>query len=114
MTSDILAAMALSAGHAPIAYEAVWSICVHLDKRREDNSNVSCESLKASWLLTRISPDVLVRYDGPIAYRPIITCVVDITRQQVLSFRIGSLSEGDQDAALAIYDALGFASTSCA
>ena len=37
MTSNILAEMAISAGHAPVAHEAVWSICLHLDRRRKDS-----------------------------------------------------------------------------
>jgi hypothetical protein len=116
MVWRILSAMAGQASMPPVSYEAVWAICMYLDKRRLTSGRVIVECDGATWWLIQTQPNVFVPgEDNPSAYgAPVnITCVIELPSMRVLAFRIAYSSEAafEQDAlemsaTLAIHDAL--------
>jgi hypothetical protein len=105
MVSRILNAMADQARVPQIAHEAVWAICTYLNERREDSSDVTIERTEDIWRIAQISPSVYLR-DGAAEYRPLITCVLNMSNPKVLAFRIADNGETNGDISLAIYDAI--------
>jgi hypothetical protein len=106
MVWRIISAMASRSAAPPIAYEAVWAICVHLGEQRARMTDVTVELLDTTWWITHFLCD-----DGPgepVAPRPqrCVVCVVEGSPFNVLAFRVTDGQPAGEYYAPALYDAL--------
>lgn len=105
MVTRIVERMAQYAGLSMLHEEAIWAMCVHLEERRLQHTNVTTHTLPATWWLGTITPDPLAdRANGTDNDIPV--GVVDLSNRRVLAFRIGARSSLADLRALALYDAL--------
>jgi len=92
---------------APIpTYEAVWAICLYLEKRRRESVDVSVERTTEAWWIGKLSPAVRIQVEKDAFYLPGIVCMIDTRTQHVLSFTIAPVDTLAESIPLALYDAL--------
>lgn len=109
MVWHILSSMAKLSGASPVTYEAVWSICVSLEKQRYAHGAVSLERGQESWWIGIVKSDSSTQQtDTDGKEGPFLLCVVDIQHSQVLSFRLASQETASHTLSLALYEALLF------
>jgi hypothetical protein len=104
MVWSIMQRMAAHADVTPIAYEAIWSICVFLDERRTEETSVVIEPLETPWWVVQFQPDIRLHSPNGGSYTPLVMCILDGDGQRVLAFRV----QQDPNFAgeLALYDAI--------
>jgi hypothetical protein len=107
MVCRILKAMAQEAQAPPIDNEAVWAICVYLEKQRKASTDVSIERRQEYWQIGNIRLDLdLLEPNGVVHKHPCLLYVVDLQQLHLLSFRVVSEERLEQHAMLTLYDAL--------
>lgn len=107
MVWRLLKAMARDVHVPPVSYEAVWAICLYLEKQRHASVDISIERGQECWHIGKIPLDFVIQESGGAATRqPCIICVLDKEHQRVLSFRLASQETESQCLSLALYDAL--------
>jgi len=106
MVWRIINAMASQSAAPPIAYEAVWAICVHLAEQRARMTDVTVELLDTTWWITHFlcdnGPGELI---GPRRQRCVV-CVVEASPFNVLAFRVTDGQPAGEDYASVLYDAI--------
>lgn len=102
----ILTKMAEAANTLPPLHKAVWSICMFLHQRRLSNAETEFVRLETEWQIFVFTPEVFLS-QGEGMTKPVVVCVLDLNRLNILAFRVGE-NGGDEDemASLAIYDAI--------
>lgn len=101
---NILERIARSAGVTPISYEAIWAICVHLARRREEFT-VLIERQETEWTLNLHCPDVVMGSANFKCARPHLITISN-PANSVLAFRITDRGELEENTLLALYDAV--------
>ncbi len=92
---------------APVpTYEAVWAICLYLEKRRRESVDVSVERTTEAWWIGKLSPAVRIQVEKDAFYLPDIVCIIDTHTQHMLSFTIAPVDTLAESIPLALYDAL--------
>src|SRR5947207_10056664 len=98
--------MASQSAAPPIAYEAVWAICVHLADQRARMTDVTVDLLDTAWWITHFlcedGPGELI---GPGQQRYVV-CVVEASPFNVLAFRVTGGKPAGEDCASVLYDAV--------
>jgi hypothetical protein len=87
-------------------YEAVWAICLYLEKRRRESVDVSVARTTGAWWIGRLSPAVRIPVEKDAFYLPGIVCILDTQTQHILAFRIAPLDSLAESIPLALYDAI--------
>jgi hypothetical protein len=106
---QILRAMALEAGMAPIEEEAVWAICMHLEELRAQRTAVTLERSSSTWWLAQLVLASSTGTDGAndrAGTQHIAALVIDTEAPQALAFRAGERQVEAELRSLAIYDAI--------
>lgn len=109
MVWQVIRAMAQQAQAPGISYEAVWAICLSLEKQHQVNLEIAVERSQHVWGVGRISLDCLLwtsenHENKQIA--PLLYCVVEMHTGQMLAFRFATEKTAEEEYALVIYDAL--------
>jgi hypothetical protein len=91
---------------SPVTYEAVWAICLYLERRRVSAVEVSIAPERAKWDLFHISPDVKIRDQDGSTFRPAVVCVEEPALNRILGFRVANPAKSGDASPLATYDAL--------
>jgi hypothetical protein len=92
---------------APVpTYEAVWAICLYLEKRRRESVDVSVVRTTGAWWIGKLSPAVRIQVEKDAFYLPGIFCIIDTHTQHMLAFRIAPLDTLVESIPLALYDAI--------
>jgi hypothetical protein len=109
MITQILSAQAAQCGVPPLQEEAVWAVCLYLDERRAEQTEVSIEQEAVTWWIGTLgdrdaapSRDDASR-DGAL---PTLVAIFDTFHSSILAFRAGSSKSCAELSALALYDAL--------
>lgn len=93
--------------NAPVpTYEAVWAICLYLEKRRRESVDVSVARASGAWWIGKLSPAVRIPVEKDAFYLPGIVCILDTHTQHMLAFRIAPLDTLAESIPLALYDAI--------
>jgi hypothetical protein len=87
-------------------YEAVWAICLYLERRRRECVDVSVARTTCAWWIGRLSPAVRIQVEKDAFYLPAIVCIIDTPTQHMLAFRIAPLDTLAESVPLALYDAI--------
>jgi hypothetical protein len=87
-------------------YEAVWAICLYLEKRRRESVDVSVARTTGGWWIGKLSPAVRIQVEKDAFYLPGIICIIDTHTQHMLAFRIAPLETLAESIPLALYDAI--------
>jgi len=87
-------------------YEAVWAICLYLEKRRRESVDVSVVRTTGAWWIGTLSPAVRIPVEKDAFYLPGIVCIIDTQTQHMLAFRIAPLDTLAESIPLALYDAI--------
>lgn len=106
MVWRIAHALAREAERAEIAYEAVWALCLHLEQRRRHETEVTLERDAATWWLASLPCEAADRCELSASGQRLIVCLLDVTRQRVLAFRVVSPQQLVDAYGLVLYDAL--------
>lgn len=92
---------------APVpTYEAVWAICLYLEKRRRESVDVSVERTTDAWWIGKLSSAVRIQVGKDEFYLPGVICILDMHTQHMLSFTIAPVDTLAESIPLALYDAL--------
>ena len=97
----IMVALARQAGMAPLAYEAVWAICMHLKDRRARETAVTMEYLPTTWWITCS----LFRQTEATTSHTLI-CAIDLASSHILAFRLAGAQCASLHQGLVLYDAI--------
>ncbi len=106
---QILRAMALEAGIAPIEKEAVWAICMHLEELRAQRTAVTLEQSSSTWWLAQLVLASSTSTDSANdreSTQQIAAIVIDTEAPRALAFRAGKRQTEAELSSLAIYDAI--------
>jgi hypothetical protein len=106
MVWRIAQVLAREAERAEIAYEAVWALCLHLEERLRHETEVTLERDAATWWLASLSCGGADGSELGASGPRRIVCLLDVTRQTVLAFRIVSPQQVVDAYGLVLYDAL--------
>ncbi len=87
-------------------YEAVWAVCLYLEKRRRESVAVSVVRTTGAWWIGTLSPAVRIPVEKDAFYLPGIVCIIDTQTQHMLAFRIAPLDTLAESIPLALYDAI--------
>jgi hypothetical protein len=91
---------------APVpTYEAVWAICLYLEKRRRESVDVSVVRSTGAWWIGKLSPTVRIQAEKD-SFFPGIVCIIDTQTQHMLMFRIAPVDALAESIPLALYDAI--------
>lgn len=105
MTSRIVKALAEQCDVQPIHEEAVWAICLYLDERRAEQTEVTIHQTDESWWIGILQPQDLGSSGDAVA-SPSLAGVIDVSHSCLLAFRVGEHQSTTELCALALYDAL--------
>jgi hypothetical protein len=105
MTVRIVKALAEQCGVQPIHEEAVWAICLYLDERRAERTEVTIHQIDESWWIGILQPQASPSL-GEATTSTSLVGVIDISRSCLLAFRVGEHQSTTDLCALALYDAL--------
>ena len=106
MVWRIAHALTREAERAKIAYEAVWALCLHLEERRRHETEVTLERDSATWWLASLPCGAADGCELGASGQRLIVCLLDITRQIVLAFRVVRPQQLVDAYGLVLYDAL--------
>lgn len=106
MIHRIMSKMAEAVDTPPITYESIWSICLYLDEKRQENTAMTISRTEAIWQLVLLHPQVIVKRDGDSVFSPQIICIIEMEPATVLSYRVTDQESIRKTGWLAIYDAL--------
>src|SRR6266566_3606693 len=106
MVRRIVDALACEAERAAIAYEAVWALCLHLEERRRHETEVTLERDAVTWWLVSLSFGGADGCELGASGLHLIVCLLDLTRQRVLAFRVVRPQQLVDAYGLVLYDAL--------
>ena len=107
MIWHILTAMAQKVGAAPVSYEAIWALCVFLERQRHASVDVSIERGQECWWIGKYTLDItLQEVNGCTKKHPSVLCVIDTTQPRVLSFQLASEETCEQHLSFALFTAL--------
>jgi hypothetical protein len=106
MVWRIAEALARAAERADIAYEAVWALCLHLEERRRHETEITLERDAATWWLASLSYGGVDGCELDASGQCLIVCLLDVTRQIVLAFRVVCPQQLVDAYGLVLYDAL--------
>jgi hypothetical protein len=106
MVWRILQAMANEASVAALSYEAVWALCLFLEKQRRESVSVPVERGQETWWIGLTMPDLVIREGTELAYQPVILWCIEAPDFRVRSFRIVPAGTGSEEGPLVLYDAL--------
>ncbi len=98
MVTKILHGMARAAKAPAIHEEAIWAICLYLDQRRRDHTQVTTQPTDAVWWIGTIVAD---EQD-----QPLLVGLIDLSCLRVLAFRVGPCCSREKLFTLTLYDAL--------
>lgn len=104
--TEIVNVTARRAGVMPLHPEAVWTLSLYLDDRREEVTTVCVERTDTTWWVGRITPEIRVRGESDALFRPSILFVLDVATATVLAFRLIEETEIAQAIPLVVYDAI--------
>ncbi len=99
----IINAMAQHAQASPISYEAIWALCLFLQKRRMQMTRVAIQRMAATWWIIFLPGEVDVNGEEKF---PSLVCVFDETSRLVIAFRARMSLSLSETSALALHDAL--------
>ncbi len=102
----IINAMASQSAATPIAYEAVWAICIHLDEQRARMTDVTVELLNTTWWVTYFLCDDVPEELVCSRQKRCIICVVENSPFNVLAFGATDGQPSGEDYASVLYDAI--------
>jgi hypothetical protein len=106
MVWRILRAMANEANVAVLSYEAIWALCLYLEKQRRESVSVPLERGQETWWIGLTTPNLTIQEEAESAYSPAILWCIEVPDFRVRSFRIvpsGTIGEGTP---MVLYDAL--------
>jgi hypothetical protein len=106
MVWRIVHALTREAERAEIAYEAVWALCLHLEERRRHETEVTLERDSVSWWLASLPCGGADGCELGARGQRLIVCLLDVTRQRVLAFRVVRAQQLVDAYGLVLYDAL--------
>ncbi len=109
MITQILKGWAAQCGVPPLEEEAVWAICLYLDERRAEQTEVHIEREATTWWLgTLFASDAAPSRDDATRDDawPTVVAIFDMVRSNILAFGTGSSKSCAEQSALALYDAL--------
>jgi hypothetical protein len=104
MTSRIVKALAEQCGVHPIHEEAVWAICLYLDERLVEQTEVTIHQLSLIWWIGVLQPQASPS-SGEATTSTSLIGVIDASHSCLLTFRIGESQSKADLCALALYDA---------
>jgi len=87
-------------------YEAVWAICLYLEKRRRESVDVTVARTPGAWWIGKLSPTVRIPVEKDAFYLPGIFCILDTHTQHMLAFRIAPPDTQAESIPLVLYDAI--------
>jgi hypothetical protein len=102
----ITQALAHEAGRADIPYEAVWALCMHLEEHRRHETETSVEREATTWWISSLSCDEAGQSEARTNCQRSIVCLLDLTRETVLAFRVVDIFYIGNAYGLVVYDAL--------
>ncbi len=102
----ITQALAHEAGRADISYETVWVLCMHLEEHRRRETEVSVERDTATWWIASLCCEEPGQSEVEPNGQHLIVCLLDLTRETVLAFRVVDISYISNAYGLVLYDAL--------
>lgn len=103
----ILHAQACQKNTTPVSYEAIWAICAHLRKRRQQRTALTVDSSTDTWIMTHHSLQDDGSPGAQTGHLPrFLVCVANRASQHILAFRTFPHRTGEQEPALVLYDAL--------
>ena len=106
MVWRIVQALAREAGRADIAYEAVWALCLHLEERRQHETEVTLERDATTWWLASLFCKGSDGWELGASEQHLIVCLLDVTRRTALAFRVVRPQQLGEAYGLVLYDAL--------
>ncbi len=109
MITQILSAQAAQCGVPPLEEEAIWAICLYLDERRAEQTEVRIEQEATTWWLGTLSEALAAPLCDEAARDgawPTVVVIFDTVCSTILAFRVGSSKSHAELSALALYDAL--------
>ena len=99
-------ARARAAGRTDVSYEAVWALCMHLEEHRRRETEVTIERGTATWWITSLRCEEKGRSELESNGQCLIVCLLDLTREAVLAFRVADPQHIGDAYGLVVYDAL--------
>ena len=102
----IVQAIALGAGKAGIPYEAVWAVCMHLEEQRRRETEVALEQDTATWWIIPLFYEEKDQDAEQTHDQRLIMCLLDLTREVVLAFRVVDRQHISDASGQVLYDAL--------
>lgn len=102
----IVQALALGAGRASISYEAVWTVCMHLEEQRRRETEVALEQDTATWRIISLSYEEKNQRTEETHDQHLIVCLLDLAHEVVLAFRVVDQQHLKEALGLVLYDAL--------
>ena len=103
---EIQKAKALNAGAKMIEDEAVWSICMYLNDRRQQSTTATIEQTDASWAIIVVSLPTGITAVNDSASLSFAVLIVDVSHDLVIAFRTAASEASTESTNMALYDAL--------
>jgi hypothetical protein len=102
----VLETMAYAAQAQPLDYEAVWAICVYLERQRQSSIMSNIERGQERWWVGTLAMDLSMRETSEkTEAHLLLLCAVDLSHRRVLSLRISPKESMEQHSSLVLYDA---------
>jgi hypothetical protein len=102
----ITQALAHEAGRADVPFETVWALCMHLEEHRRHETETSVEREATTWWISSLCCDETGQSEAGTSCQHAIICLLDLTRETVLAFRVVDNSYISNAYGLVLYDAL--------
>jgi len=106
MTLRIVKRLSEQRGTQPIQEEAVWAICLYLDERRAEQTEVTIHHSDENWWIGVLPVPAQPEGSPEEAMTSPLVGVIDPSRSRLLAFRMQELQRSPDLCALALYDAL--------
>lgn len=97
---------ARAARRTDIPYEAVWALCMHLEEHRRHETEVTIERGTETWWILPFCCEEKGQNEMESNGQYLIVCLLDLTRETVLAFRIVDPQHIGDAHGLVVYDAL--------
>jgi hypothetical protein len=108
MVTRILHAMAQRMNAPCLTNEAIWAICLSLEKLRREETVVTIQRNSDLWWIGEIASASLTHLEPSCAQEspPLVVGVIDMTHSRVLSLQIGKQTVREQLRTQVLYEAL--------
>lgn len=103
---QIMSAQARHTETEPLNDEAVWSICVYFAEVCRQQTSITAQRVEAVWAIVSLEVHGQIEGASGAIHSTALAMVVDLSLNQILSFRVTNADDQREHANLALYDAL--------